>query len=177
MSEKVMPIGTPGNRPNLELPWGMLEPHETQCMTNHGQTLERIRQRGGFNPQEVLAVLEDRRFEHMDRAEALRRIRKRLHRYLSDIIPEELRSRCTREVRGVMELGASAEEIVDTMLRFLHPGDVVVDGWIAYNELPDAVVKRFREYLDVNVPHITYQDVQTVLRIIRVITIETKDQS
>lgn len=34
-----------------------VEAHETQCRNNHSQTLERIRERGGFSAAEALAVL------------------------------------------------------------------------------------------------------------------------
>lgn len=34
-----------------------VDAHERQCQRNHGQTLERIRERGGFGAIEALAVL------------------------------------------------------------------------------------------------------------------------
>lgn len=44
------------------VPWAMLAPHEEQAHLNHDQTLERLAQRGGLGPEEMVAVLEDRRF-------------------------------------------------------------------------------------------------------------------
>lgn len=47
-----------------EVPWWMLAPHEKQALRNHGgQTLERLAERGGLAPNEMVAVMEDRRFD------------------------------------------------------------------------------------------------------------------
>jgi hypothetical protein len=35
-------------------------PHEAQAYANHGQSLERLAQRGGLSPAEALAVVEGR---------------------------------------------------------------------------------------------------------------------
>ena len=37
--------------------WPAVAPHEKQALENHGQTLERLAQRGGLSPRELLAVL------------------------------------------------------------------------------------------------------------------------
>ena len=42
------------------VPWFLMELHKKQADTNHGQTLERLAERGGLCPSEALAVLEDR---------------------------------------------------------------------------------------------------------------------
>lgn len=44
------------------VPWSFLVPHEAQAIENHDQTLERLAQRGGLVPQEMVAVLENRRW-------------------------------------------------------------------------------------------------------------------
>lgn len=44
----------------LSVPWEIIAPHEAQAKTNHGQTLERLRERGGLGAAEVVAILEDR---------------------------------------------------------------------------------------------------------------------
>lgn len=44
------------------IPWRLLEPHAKQAWSNHGQTLERLAQRGGLCPIEAVAVLEDRAY-------------------------------------------------------------------------------------------------------------------
>lgn len=41
--------------PNI--PWRILAPHETQALKNHGQTLERLAERGGLDPCEALQVI------------------------------------------------------------------------------------------------------------------------
>ena len=41
-------------------PWSLLAPHERQALRNHGQTLERLNERGGLSPREMMCVLEDR---------------------------------------------------------------------------------------------------------------------
>lgn len=49
-----------GERPVIvkELPLSMfVDAHEAQCEKNHYQTLERIRERGGFGASEAIAVL------------------------------------------------------------------------------------------------------------------------
>lgn len=44
------------------VPWEILEPHRAQAMTNHGQTLERLAERGGLSPEELLAIVLDKPF-------------------------------------------------------------------------------------------------------------------
>lgn len=45
------------------IPWEVLAPHEPQAITNHGQTLQRLAERGGLSWGEAAAILEDSRFE------------------------------------------------------------------------------------------------------------------
>lgn len=47
------------------IPWEMVEPHARQAEINHYQTLERLAERGGLSPSELMAVLEDRRWSPM----------------------------------------------------------------------------------------------------------------
>lgn len=56
------------------VPWSLLAPHEAQARRNHDQSLERLAERGGLGLCEMVAVLEDRRWRKMDRAEARARI-------------------------------------------------------------------------------------------------------
>jgi hypothetical protein len=44
-----------------EIPFAMLVPHEAQARSNHGQTLERLAQRGGLGASEAIDILEGRR--------------------------------------------------------------------------------------------------------------------
>lgn len=44
----------------LTVPWAVVEPHEAQARSNHGQTLRRLAERGGLCLQEMVAVLADK---------------------------------------------------------------------------------------------------------------------
>lgn len=45
------------------IPWAMLDTlHEKQAQKNHGQSLERLAERGGLGPNEMIAVLEYRKW-------------------------------------------------------------------------------------------------------------------
>lgn len=57
-----------------EVPWSFVEPHEAQALENHQQTLARLAVRGGLGPDELVAVLEDRRWRAMDECEAVNRL-------------------------------------------------------------------------------------------------------
>ena len=37
--------------------------HESQCLTNHGQTARRLKERGGLSPKELYAVIHDMRYD------------------------------------------------------------------------------------------------------------------
>ena len=41
--------------------WSFVAPHEAQCKRNHGQTIERLSQRGGLSPAEMWAVVTGKR--------------------------------------------------------------------------------------------------------------------
>jgi len=41
-------------------PWDLLAAHEEQAIKNHGQSLARLAERGGLDPEEMLAVMQDR---------------------------------------------------------------------------------------------------------------------
>lgn len=48
------------------IPWEMIAPHERQAQINHGQTLERLAERGGLGIREALWVLKDYRWKWAD---------------------------------------------------------------------------------------------------------------
>lgn len=58
-----------------DIPWHIIAPHRSQAERNHGQTIEGLARRGGLDPTEAVAVLEDRKYERMDRAKALARLK------------------------------------------------------------------------------------------------------
>lgn len=43
-----------------DVPWSLLAPHEAQAVRNHDQTLQRLAERGGLSPAEMVAVIEGR---------------------------------------------------------------------------------------------------------------------
>lgn len=53
------------------IPWAAIAPHERQAQRNHDQSLEELARRGGLDPAEAVAVLEDRRWRSMPADEAL----------------------------------------------------------------------------------------------------------
>lgn len=60
MSRTVMPIM--GATLMSEIPWEMIAPHERQTHANHGQSLERLAERGGLAACEALDIIEGRRW-------------------------------------------------------------------------------------------------------------------
>lgn len=45
------------------IPWKLIEPYDLQAQQNHGgQTLKRLAERGGLDPEEALAVMQQRRY-------------------------------------------------------------------------------------------------------------------
>lgn len=57
------------------VPYGLLIPHETQAKVNHGgQSLERLKERGGLSYNEMLCIIEDRKFEMVSNNEARNKV-------------------------------------------------------------------------------------------------------
>lgn len=52
------------------IPWDAIAPHEKQAVKNHGQTLQRLAERGGLDYTEALAVLEDRDYTKVEHSVA-----------------------------------------------------------------------------------------------------------
>lgn len=44
------------------VPWSIVEPHREQALRNHGQTLERLAERGGLGWAELFAVMAGRSY-------------------------------------------------------------------------------------------------------------------
>lgn len=62
------------------VPWGLMWPHKRQAQENHGQSLLRLAERGGFSPVEMVRVIEGARWRMPEcrddtDASAMRRIR------------------------------------------------------------------------------------------------------
>lgn len=45
------------------VPWEFVAPHEKQAKRNHDQTLQRLSERGGLSPMELVCVIEGRKFD------------------------------------------------------------------------------------------------------------------
>lgn len=45
-----------------EIPFAMIQPHEAQAQRNHGQSLERLAQRGGLAVCEAIDILQGRKW-------------------------------------------------------------------------------------------------------------------
>ncbi len=43
--------------------------HESQCLANHGQTAQRLKERGGLSPKELYAVIHDKRYNDVKLSE------------------------------------------------------------------------------------------------------------
>ena len=71
---KRFPILLPYRRDELEplmsagcprsVPWSLVAPHEAQARDNHDQSLQRLAERGGLSVNELVSVLENRRYAY-----------------------------------------------------------------------------------------------------------------
>lgn len=57
------------------LPWVLVAPHEAQARHNHDQSLERLAQRGGLSPCEMVAIMEGKDWSEITHKGACRRLR------------------------------------------------------------------------------------------------------
>lgn len=62
--------GKYGHDKGVSVPLTFVLPHEQQARKNHSQTLRRLAERGGLDPTELAAVLEDREWRSMPLHEA-----------------------------------------------------------------------------------------------------------
>jgi len=56
--------------PFTSVPWDLIASHKHQCLRNHSQTPERLAERGGLDPSEMLSVIHGRRYKIMFLVEA-----------------------------------------------------------------------------------------------------------
>lgn len=59
------PVLEPGRCPQEYIPYNLIAPHEAQAMRNHGQTLQRLAERGGLSWTEITAVLADKTWKEL----------------------------------------------------------------------------------------------------------------
>ncbi len=55
-AHNAFPVLQPGHQQEY-IPYNIIAPHEAQAMKNHGQTLQRLAERGGLCWSEIFAVL------------------------------------------------------------------------------------------------------------------------
>lgn len=60
MNKVRMPIM--GSALMSEIPFGLITPYEQQAQKNHGQSLERLAQRGGLSSCEAIDIIEGRKW-------------------------------------------------------------------------------------------------------------------
>ena len=60
----VFPVLQPDKKEEY-IPYNVIAPHEAQAMKNHGQTLQRLAERGGLCWSEMLAVLKDKTWKEL----------------------------------------------------------------------------------------------------------------
>lgn len=56
------------------IPYAVIKSHEEQALVNHGQSLQRLAERGGLSYNEALAVLEDRRWTDIEQTVAKHKV-------------------------------------------------------------------------------------------------------
>ena len=67
--------------PPPDVPWALVARHVVQAQRNHSQTLERLAERGGLGPSELVAVIEDRPWTPMAPEKAMARLRELVGAY------------------------------------------------------------------------------------------------
>lgn len=118
----------------IGIPWSMIQPHEAQARANHGgQSLTRLAERGGLSICEVLAVLDNRRWQRTPKPIAMAALLRRMaefHAPASDV-PGEAQTRetvcpkCEGKSREYLNLKylAFCDECGNTGAISARPGD------------------------------------------------------
>lgn len=64
------------------IPWELIEPYRVRaCKNQHQQTLENLARQGGLSPDELVAVIEERRWKSMTMRDAVNRLKQIVERY------------------------------------------------------------------------------------------------
>lgn len=74
-------------RPQQYVPYDFLKQYEERIIKNHGQTLERLSERGGLDWSEILLIINDKPFEykgfdHMTTEEKKKSVRREVLNYI-----------------------------------------------------------------------------------------------
>ncbi len=55
------------------VPWALVEPHSQQALKNHGQSLERLAERGGLDWAELFAVMNGLSWKQLENGQSNKR--------------------------------------------------------------------------------------------------------
>ena len=95
------------------IPWSMIEPYAEQAMKNHGQTLERLAERGGLSPYEAVCCLNNRRLYDNKTWPHYSQDRGFYLAMLRDLIKKDQTDRITRLDALVATLEARIERVIE----------------------------------------------------------------
>ncbi len=76
------------------IPWASIAPHEQQAISNHGQTIKRLAERGGLDWVEALAVIEDRKWVELDSEIARKKVLSIVSNHYNNIDIDEAIQHC-----------------------------------------------------------------------------------
>lgn len=66
------------------VPWPLVQAHAMQCMHNHSQTVQRLHERGGLAPDELVAVLNDRKWVLMSDTKAIAELKELVDKWQAE---------------------------------------------------------------------------------------------
>lgn len=85
------------------IPWEVIAPFEHQAQKNHYQSIKRLAERGGLDPTEAVAVLEQRPYRRMEMDAARARLR--------EIVDAHENSELSVAIRELTTLRAAADAL------------------------------------------------------------------
>lgn len=89
-----------------QIPWDLIAPHDKQAQINHGgQTLARLKERGGLSPCEAIAVIEDRKWEQIKYEDSAARLKQLVEEFES----KQTCPKCAEKDAEIAQLKASIQ--------------------------------------------------------------------
>jgi len=98
----------------VPMPW--VEEHKEQCVFNHGQAPERLNERGGLSPQELLAVVSDKPFDDFKELTVVEAMNQLMDRLDSRVGAEDLNAH-SRYVRKLVSDGVRTLEALSDAIK------------------------------------------------------------
>jgi hypothetical protein len=107
------------------IPWDVVETHAKQAEQNHGQTLERLAERGGLDLSELAAVLEDRQWRSMGAWPAMETIWRHITAWNTRTTPSPIVQAADEMEKALKELyghtgGVPAAELYGNSAQYEH---------------------------------------------------------